>query len=188
MRRMLQSSQRYVVPSAWHHPDSFSFRILVFTIRFTLVLTFFYFLLTWDKGSPDAIAIAESLLRVTAYPDDDIASISFNFWHQLAHLLTEGYNRKSVHASSQQNDAECFRRNELFQPAYVQLIHNVMGKLKADKRCSHVNLNFTRLAEYSSISLLARDPCLRTPSLSRRLSTFHSRRSSRVQASSICDR
>ena len=156
--------------------------------RFTLVLTFFYFLLTWDKGSPDAIAIAESLLRVTAYPDDDIASISFNFWHQLAHLLTEGYNRKSVHASSQQNDAECFRRNELFRPAYVQLIHNVMGKLKADKRCSHVNLILPALLNTRVFLCLPRDPCLRTPSLSRRLSTFHSRRSSRVQASSICDR
>ena len=165
---MLQSSQRYVLPSAWRHPDKF------FVFCFTLILTFIYFLLTPNKGSPDAIAIAESLLRVTAYPDDDIASISFNFWHQLAHLLTQRYDRKSAHASSPQSDAECVRRNELFRPAYVQLIHNVMGKLKADKKLTHILYQlFTRLAEYSSISRHARDPRLRTSSLPRRLSTFH---------------
>lgn len=156
------------------YPDKFfAFWFLWFFFTLVQVLTFIYFLLTRDKGSPDAIAIAESLLRVTAYPDDEIASISFNFWHQLAHLLTVGYNRKSAHVSSPQSDAECFRRIELFRPAYVQLIHNVMGKLKADKRLTHIYQHSTRLAEYSSISLLARDPCLRTPSLSRRISTFH---------------
>ena len=48
VRRMLQSSQRYVVPSAWHHPDSFSFRILVFTIPIYTRINFL--LLPTDLG------------------------------------------------------------------------------------------------------------------------------------------
>jgi len=60
---------------------------------------------------------------VTAYPDSDIASMSFVFWHKLSRVLT---GREQMNMS-QEGTEELIRRRQLFFPAYVQLIHNVIG-------------------------------------------------------------
>jgi transportin-3 len=35
--------------------------------------------------------IVEALAEVTSHPDDDIASITFNFWHRLSIALSARY-------------------------------------------------------------------------------------------------
>ena len=60
---------------------------------------------------------------MTAYPDTDIASMGFVFWHKLSNVLT-GREQRNV---SHEGAGELIRRKQLFFPAYVQLIHNVIG-------------------------------------------------------------
>jgi hypothetical protein len=66
---------------------------------------------------------------VTAYPDTDIAAMSFYFWHRLSHVLVGGRSsRKIVEVHSlEEEEAERARRHQIFRPAYVHLIQNIMG-------------------------------------------------------------
>ena len=81
------------------------------------------------QGTSDAITPVEALLQVTAYPDTDIAAMSFNFWHRLSHVLVGRSNRKFSEGGSVENEeAERARRQQIFRPAYVHLIQNIMGR------------------------------------------------------------
>ena len=49
--------------------------------------------------------------------------MSFVFWHKLSHVLTGREQRNASHEGAE----ELNRRKQLFFPAYVQLMHNVIG-------------------------------------------------------------
>ena len=49
-------------------------------------------------GSPEAAAPVEALLAVAAHPDNDIASMCFNFWHRLSRELTSSFNAGAAEA------------------------------------------------------------------------------------------
>lgn len=42
-------------------------------------------------GSSESLMIVEALAEVTSHPDDNIAAITFNFWHRLSLALTTRY-------------------------------------------------------------------------------------------------
>lgn len=65
---------------------------------------------------------------MTAYPDADIAAMSFHFWHRLSHALVGRSSKKSVDGDSPEEKAERARRHQLFLPAYVHLMQNIMGR------------------------------------------------------------
>ena len=46
-------------------------------------------------GSSEALMIVEALAEVTSHPDDNIAAITFNFWHRLSLALTARYSHTS---------------------------------------------------------------------------------------------
>ena len=54
-----------------------------------------------SAASPDAMQPVEALLDVSAYPDQAISTISFNFWHRLMRRLVLG-----EHSTSAQQDGE----------------------------------------------------------------------------------
>jgi len=83
-------------------------------------------------GAPDAIAPVEALLQVTAYPDTDIAAMSFFFWDRLSHVLMgrRGDPSGDTNGGPLEAEAERARRHQLFRPAYVHLIQNIMGRLR----------------------------------------------------------
>lgn len=84
---------------------------------------------SYTKGSPDAIALVEALLQVTSYPDTDIAAISFFFWHQLSHALVGKSSKKNTNGRTHEaEEQERARRHQIFRPAYVCLIQNIMGR------------------------------------------------------------
>lgn len=68
--------------------------------------------------------------------------MSFVFWHKLSHALT-GREQRNAHRESAE---ELNRRKQLFFPAYVQLIHNVIGtSFFSRKVFTCVPLNVTTL-------------------------------------------
>jgi transportin-3 len=44
------------------------------------------------SGSEEALLIVHALAEVTSHPDDNIAAITFNFWHRLSLALTTRYS------------------------------------------------------------------------------------------------
>lgn len=46
-------------------------------------------------GSQQALQPVEALLAVAAHPDDDLAAMSFNFWHRLARHLTSSFSAEA---------------------------------------------------------------------------------------------
>ena len=47
-------------------------------------------------GSDDSVKLVTALLQVSAFPDNDVCSMSLNFWHQFARFLTDPIGRQSV--------------------------------------------------------------------------------------------
>jgi len=79
------------------------------------------------------IAPVEALLEVTAYPDTDIAAMSFYFWHRLSHELMEGCRARLAEGQTlEEAAAQRTRRHQLFCPAFVRLIQNIMGRENDD--------------------------------------------------------
>ena len=49
---------------------------------------------TSDAGTDDSVKLVTALLQVSAFPDDDICSMSLNFWHRFARFLTDPIGRQ----------------------------------------------------------------------------------------------
>lgn len=45
----------------------------------------------WHAGSQQAVHPVEALLAVAAHPNDELAAMSFNFWHRLSRHLTSSF-------------------------------------------------------------------------------------------------
>ncbi|CAE6255150.1 unnamed protein product [Arabidopsis arenosa] len=72
-------------------------------------------------GSDESMVIVHALLEVTAHPEFDIASMTFNFWHSLQLMLTKRDSYSSL-GSEASIEAERNRRLHIFQPAYQSLV------------------------------------------------------------------
>jgi transportin-3 len=77
-----------------------------------------------SSGSSESLMIVEALAEVTSHPDDNIAAITFNFWHRLSLALTNR-ERLDQHASAEAEaatDVERERRLAIFRPTFELLV------------------------------------------------------------------
>ncbi|KAL8141960.1 hypothetical protein V2J09_014992 [Rumex salicifolius] len=81
------------------------------------------------SGSDEAMVIVHALLEVASHPEFDIASMTFNFWHNLQVYLTERdiYQSYGDEASI---DAERNRRLQIFRSSYESLVSLVSFRVQ----------------------------------------------------------
>ncbi|KAG0561064.1 hypothetical protein KC19_9G034400 [Ceratodon purpureus] len=76
------------------------------------------------SGSSEALMIVEALAEVTSHPDDNIAAITFNFWHRLSMALT-ARDDSEYYATAEGGaalDVEWDRRLATFRPTFELLV------------------------------------------------------------------
>ncbi|KAK2355665.1 Transportin mos14 [Trifolium repens] len=80
-------------------------------------------------GSDESMLIVHALLEVASHPEYDIASMTFNFWHNLQLNLTrrESYISYGNEACV---EAERNRRLQVFRPAYESLVSLVSYRVQ----------------------------------------------------------
>ncbi|KAG5230070.1 transportin [Salix suchowensis] len=80
-------------------------------------------------GSDESIMIVNALLEVASHPEYDIASMTFNFWHSLQHILTKRDPYTSF-GNEVSNEGERSRRLQVFRSAYEFLVSLVSFRVK----------------------------------------------------------
>ncbi|XP_075075681.1 transportin MOS14 isoform X2 [Nicotiana tabacum] len=80
-------------------------------------------------GSDESMLIVHALLEVASHPEFDIASMTFNFWHNLQMILTE---RESYTSSGNETsiEAEKTRRLQVFSSSYESLVSLVTFRVQ----------------------------------------------------------
>lgn len=76
----------------------------------------------------------EAILDVAGHPSDNIASMSFNFWHRLSRILTTGLQPQPIGSADAQGGAltqeETQRRLGVFAPVFERLVGLVRGRVR----------------------------------------------------------
>ncbi|KAL9337814.1 hypothetical protein Peur_069583 [Populus x canadensis] len=80
-------------------------------------------------GSDESMMIVNALLEVASHPEYDIASMTFNFWHNLQHILTKRDSYTSF-GNEVSIDVERSRRLQVFHSAYESLVSLVSFRVK----------------------------------------------------------
>ncbi|XP_073272248.1 transportin MOS14 isoform X1 [Primulina huaijiensis] len=80
-------------------------------------------------GSDESMMIVQALLGVASHPEFDIASMTFNFWHNLQIILIER-NSYAAYGSEASVEAERARRLQVFQSSYDSLVSLVSIKVE----------------------------------------------------------
>ncbi|GAA0171554.1 transporter [Lithospermum erythrorhizon] len=80
-------------------------------------------------GSDESMMIVHALLDVASYPEFDIASMTFNFWHYLQISLVERDSYVS-YGDEATIEAERNRRLQVFRPAYESLVSLVSSRVQ----------------------------------------------------------
>ncbi|KAL3819335.1 hypothetical protein ACJIZ3_005240 [Penstemon smallii] len=80
-------------------------------------------------ASDESMLIVQALLEVASHPEFDIASMTFNFWHNLQILLIER-NSYVAYGSEASIEAERARRLQVFQKSYESLVSMVTIKVE----------------------------------------------------------
>lgn len=80
-------------------------------------------------GSDESMMIVHVLLEVTSHPEFDIASMTFNFWHNLQVYLIERDLYLS-YGNEAAMEAERNRRLQIFRPAYESLVSLVSSRIQ----------------------------------------------------------
>ncbi|KAG2679073.1 hypothetical protein I3760_11G033900 [Carya illinoinensis] len=80
-------------------------------------------------GSDESMLIVNALLEVASHPEDNIAAMTFNFWHSLQVVLTkrDSYLPLGNEASI---EAERKRRQDAFFPSYESLVSLVSFRVQ----------------------------------------------------------
>ncbi|CAI0399063.1 unnamed protein product [Linum tenue] len=96
-------------------------------------------------GSDEPMVIVHALLEVASHPEYDIASMTFNFWHNLQVFLTrrDSYISYGNEASA---EAERNRRLQIFQAAYESLVSLVSFRVQYPQ--DYQNLSIEDLKEF----------------------------------------
>ncbi|KAI4336067.1 hypothetical protein L6164_014643 [Bauhinia variegata] len=96
-------------------------------------------------GSDESMLIVHALLEVASHPEYDIASMTFNFWHNLQLNLTkrESYISYGNEASI---EAERNRRLQVFRPAYESLVSLVSFRVQYPE--DYQDLSYEDLKEF----------------------------------------
>ncbi|PNX83655.1 transportin-3-like protein, partial [Trifolium pratense] len=80
-------------------------------------------------GSDESMLIVRALLEVASHPEYDIASMTFNFWHNLQLNLTRRESYVS-YGNEACIEAERNRRLQVFRPAYESLVSLVSYRVQ----------------------------------------------------------
>ncbi|XP_061953802.1 transportin MOS14-like [Populus nigra] len=80
-------------------------------------------------GSDESMMIVNALLEVASHPEYDIASMTFNFWHNLQHILTKRDSYTSF-GNEVSIEVERSRRLQVFHSAYESLVSLVSFRVK----------------------------------------------------------
>ncbi|CAI9773755.1 unnamed protein product [Fraxinus pennsylvanica] len=72
-------------------------------------------------GSDESMLIVHALLEVCSHPEFDIASMTFNFWHNLQIILTER-DSYVAYGNDASIEAERSRRLQVFRSSYESLV------------------------------------------------------------------
>ncbi|RWR88742.1 transportin MOS14 isoform X1 [Cinnamomum micranthum f. kanehirae] len=80
-------------------------------------------------GSDESMLIVQALLEVASHPEYDIASMTYNFWHNLQLTLT-GRDSYSAYGFESANKVERSRRLQIFRPAYELLVSLVSFRVQ----------------------------------------------------------
>ncbi|CAL8471497.1 g11039 [Coccomyxa elongata] len=75
-------------------------------------------------GSQQSVHPVEALLAVAAHPNDELAAMSFNFWHRLSRHLTSSFGAQPA------SEEEMRRRVAVFTPAFEQLVARLRGRVR----------------------------------------------------------
>ncbi|CAN0903230.1 Transportin MOS14 [Linum grandiflorum] len=96
-------------------------------------------------GSDEPMVIVHALLEVASHPEYDIASMTFNFWHNLQVFLTKRDSYIS-HGNESSAEAERTRRLQIFRPAYESLVSLVSFRVQYPQ--DYQNLSIEDLKEF----------------------------------------
>ncbi|KAL9688454.1 hypothetical protein QQ045_032875 [Rhodiola kirilowii] len=108
-------------------------------------------------GSNEAMLILTALLEIAAHPEYDIASMTFNFWHNLQVILT----RRDSYASFGDEvsiEAERKRRLQIFQSSYESLVSLVIFRIQYPQdyqELTHEDLKDFKHTRYAVADVLA---------------------------------
>ncbi|KAK4427207.1 Transportin MOS14 [Sesamum alatum] len=80
-------------------------------------------------GSDESMLIVQALLEVASHPEFDIASMTFNFWHNLQIMLIER-DSYVAYGSEASIEAERARRLQVFRSSYESLVSLVSVKVE----------------------------------------------------------
>ncbi|KAK2965164.1 hypothetical protein RJ640_005327 [Escallonia rubra] len=80
-------------------------------------------------GSDESILIVHALLEVASHPEYDIASMTFNFWHNLQIILIERDSYVSL-GNEAAIEAERNRRLQIFRASYESLVSLVSFRVQ----------------------------------------------------------
>ncbi|CAH9146539.1 unnamed protein product [Cuscuta epithymum] len=80
-------------------------------------------------GSDESMLIVHALLEVASHPEFDIASMTFNFWHNLQMVLIERDSYQEL-GSEAAIEAERNRRLQVFHPSYESLVSLVTFRVQ----------------------------------------------------------
>ncbi|KAK4402349.1 Transportin MOS14 [Sesamum angolense] len=80
-------------------------------------------------GSDESMLIVQALLEVASHPEFDIASMTFNFWHNLQIMLIER-DSYVAYGSEVSVEAERARRLQVFRSSYEALVALVSVKVE----------------------------------------------------------
>ncbi|KAK3006901.1 hypothetical protein RJ639_015606, partial [Escallonia herrerae] len=80
-------------------------------------------------GSDESMLIVHALLEVASHPENDIASMTFNFWHDLQIILIERDSYVSL-GNEAAIDAEKNRRLQIFRASYESLVSLVSFRVQ----------------------------------------------------------
>lgn len=84
-----------------------------------------------SEATPEVMGPVEALLDVCRYPDMEVCSVSFNFWHRLSYILSSG---KKPHSLNWEGPAlpeqEAQRRLDAFCPSFQCLVEILSRKIE----------------------------------------------------------
>lgn len=90
------------------------------------------------EANTQVMGPVEALLDVSRYPDMDVCSISFNFWHQASYILSSG---KKPHSLNWEGVAlpeqEAQRRTDVFRPYFERLAEILSNKVQYPENNDH---------------------------------------------------
>ncbi|KAG8488218.1 hypothetical protein CXB51_018605 [Gossypium anomalum] len=82
-------------------------------------------------GSNEAMMIVNALLEVASLPEFDIASMTFNFWHNLQVILTKSARNFDISFGDEASiEAERNRRLQVFRQSYESLVSLVSSRVQ----------------------------------------------------------